>query len=180
MARVAWNRLGDNPLTRYEITKRHNLIKYADYDSLPKILCACGCGEFIAPINKLGKPATYKHGHNPEGKPTRFYKGHPTWNKGITGEASTSWKGGNSLLPYGSEFTKAFKKLIRDRDGNKCQRCGAKRNKGRALEIHHIDFDKTNNDPTNLITVCGKCNIYFNFHQEESLTAFPKRKMLLT
>jgi len=235
MSRKAWNRLGDKPLTPYERTKRYKLKKYAEYENLPKIECACGCGNLIAPINKLGKPAKYKHGHNPEGDKTRFTKGQTAWNKGtgkpkppmelrgsvmkpigwyehvvesirkrdtsgdknpfygkhhtdntkqvlsdkLTGENHPGWKGGASTLPYGVGFTRKFKRLIRERDNNKCQRCGTKKNKSRALEIHHIDFDKTNNDPTNLITVCGKCNIYFNFHQEESLQAFPKRKMLL-
>jgi len=122
----------------------------------------------------------YKHGHNQGGKETRFYKGQPAWNNGIIGEASTSYINGGSTLPYGSEFTQAFKKLIRARDGYKCQRCGTKKNKRRALVIHHIDFAKFNNDPSNLITLCDACNIYFNFHRDESLLAFPKRRMLLT
>jgi len=180
MSRKAWNRLGDKPLTPAERQARYRINKYKALDSLPKIPCACGCGNLIPSINKLGKPAKYKHGHNPEGDKTRFTKGQTAWNKGLMGKLSSSYKNGNSTLPYGSEFTKAFKRLIRNRDGNKCQRCGAKDNNGRALEIHHIDFDKTNNDPSNLITMCGKCNIYFNFHQEESLLAFPKGRMLLT
>jgi hypothetical protein len=179
MTKIAWNRLGDKPLTAHERTKRYNLKRYAEYDELPKITCACGCGELIPPINKQHKRAKYKIGHNPGGQETRFYKGQLAWNKGVVGEASTSYKNGNSTLPYGSEFTQAFKKLIRDRDGHKCQRCGTEKNKGRALEIHHIDFDKANNNPPNLITLCGDCNIYFNFHHEESLLAFPKRRMLL-
>lgn len=180
MTKIAWNRLGDKPLTAAERQARHRQKKYALWDSLPKILCACGCGERIPPINRQGKDARYLVGHGAGGINTRFKKGRQTWNKGIRGKASTSYKNGNSTLPYGFEFTKAFKKLIRDRDGYKCQRCGTKKNKGRALEIHHIDFDKTNNDPTNLITLCGECNIYFNFHRDESLLAFPKRRMLLT
>jgi hypothetical protein len=28
------------------------------------IYCGCGCCELISSINKLGKPARYKHGHN--------------------------------------------------------------------------------------------------------------------
>jgi len=149
MGRKAWNRLGDKPLTPYERTKRHNLKMYAEYEKLPKIECACGCGNLIPPINKLGKPAIYKHGHNPEGDKTRFSEGHATWNKGIIGEASTSYINGNSTLPYGHEFTRAFKKLLRARDGYKCQRCGKTRKQNwRALEIHHIDHNKNNNDPS--------------------------------
>ena len=180
MGRKAWNRLGDKPLTPAERQVRYRINKYHALDNLPKIPCACGCGCLISLINKMGKPAKYKHGHNPDGNKTRFTKGQVAWNKGLIGKLSSSYKNGNSTLPYGFEFTKAFKKLIRDRDSNRCQRCGAKKNKDRVLEIHHIDFDKINNDPTNLITLCGKCNIYFNFHRDESPISFPKRKMLLT
>lgn len=97
----------------------------------------------------------------------------------ITGENSHNWKGGVSVLPYGPGFTRKFKRLIRERDGNKCLNCGKTRKQNwRTLEVHHIDHNKMNNDPTNLVTVCTKCNLYFSAHRDESLTAFPKRKML--
>ncbi len=179
MSKPAWNRLGEKPLTQAERQVRHRLKKYAELDKLPKVTCLCGCGVLISPINKLGKPAKYKHGHNPDGKETQFHPDFTPWNKGIYGIASHMWRNGASSLPYGIGFTRAFKKLIRERDGNKCQYCGKTRKQNwRALEIHHIDHDKMNNDPTNLITVCNKCNIYFSNHRDESLLAFPKRKML--
>lgn len=34
---------------------------------MPKIPCACGCGEMIPPLNTNLKPAIYKHGHNRTG-----------------------------------------------------------------------------------------------------------------
>lgn len=44
-------------------------------------------------------------------------------------------------------------KSIRRRDGV-CQRCGSPDR----LSVHHIDTDKTNNDPGNLITYCWPCH----------------------
>ena len=98
----------------------------------------------------------------------------------ITGPLHPNWHGGIATLPYGVGFTRRFKRLIRERDGNICQRCHitAKEN-GRSLEVHHIDHDKSHNDPVNLITVCHSCNVYLSYHRDESLLAFPKRKMLL-
>ena len=98
----------------------------------------------------------------------------------ITGELHPNWNGGISVFPYGVGFTRKFKRLIRERDGNKCQRCGKTRKQNwRALEIHHIDSNKTNNNPDNLITVCSNCNVWLSYHRDESLSAFPKRRMLL-
>ena len=62
---------------------RYRQKRYAALAELPMIQCACGCGEFIPPINKLGNLARYKHGHNPDGTATQFVKGHKTWNKNL-------------------------------------------------------------------------------------------------
>ncbi len=72
-------------LSAAERQVRYRLKQYAQRDTLPKTQCACGCGELIAPINRLGKPATYKHGHNPDGIPTRFVQGQICVNKGKRG-----------------------------------------------------------------------------------------------
>lgn len=100
--------------------------------------------------------------------------------RGRIQDKNPNWRGGAKQLPYHPNFTNGFKKLIRQRDGNKCQHCGrTRRQEGKELSVHHIDHDKMNNDPSNLITVCNLCNIYFSFHRNKSLEAFPRRKMLL-
>lgn len=86
----------------------------------------------------------------------------------ISGSNNHGWKGGVGMLPYGPEFTRRFKALIRDRDGNRCRRCGKTREEnGRTLPIHHIDHDPLNNDPANLVTVCTSCNVWFGWHPNE-------------
>lgn len=62
-------------MTAAERTARHRAKKYAAYDALPPVECACGCGTLIAPINRKGVAATYAHGHNPDGIGTRFQMG---------------------------------------------------------------------------------------------------------
>jgi hypothetical protein len=42
---------------------------------LPKVPCACGCGEQIPAINSMKQPARYALGHNPGGESTRFKAG---------------------------------------------------------------------------------------------------------
>jgi len=83
--------------------------------------------------------------------------------EGVSGENSPHWKGGLSTELYCDAWQdKGYKKSIRGRDGNLCQnpycyKIGAK------LHIHHIDYDKKNCRPDNLITICGSCNSKANF-----------------
>ncbi len=73
--------------------------------------------------------------------------------KSRSGEKHPNWQGGKSSEPYGKEFNKKLKNEIRKRDGNKCQLC-SKRKYKKELAVHHIDYDKKNNEPTNLISLC--------------------------
>jgi hypothetical protein len=86
----------------------------------------------------------------------------------ITGALHWNWKGGKACLPYGPGFTRKFKKLIRQRDNYTCQRCGkTQEQEGRVLQVHHLDHDKTHNDPSNLVTSCGSCNVWASYHRDE-------------
>ena len=73
------------------------------------------------------------------------------------GEKSYNWLGGKSFEPYSIEFNKELKQSILKRDNYKCQnlKCLKKSNK---LHIHHIDYDKKNNNLDNLITLCNSCH----------------------
>ncbi|MBV5347946.1 HNH endonuclease [bacterium] len=76
----------------------------------------------------------------------------------ITGENSHSWKGGISLQGYCPIWKdKAYKESILERDNNTCQNPYCYK-KVTDLTIHHIDYDKKNCHPSNLITVCRSCN----------------------
>ena len=72
------------------------------------------------------------------------------------GKEHPDWIDGSSFEPYGIEFNKKFKKLIKDRDFNVCQTPGCINTEG--LCVHHIDYDKKNNNPENLITLCRSCH----------------------
>jgi len=55
---------------------------------------------------------------------------------------------------YSEEFNNQLKWKIKKRDGYRCAECGSKEN----LCIHHIDYDKSNCDMDNLITLCRNCH----------------------
>jgi len=78
--------------------------------------------------------------------------------KNKCGENNPNWRDGAKNDPYCVVFhQKYFRQEIFERDGYKCQNvhCTKKTDK---LSIHHIDYDKGNCHPDNLITLCVSCN----------------------
>lgn len=75
------------------------------------------------------------------------------------GPNTTNWRGGISFEPYCEAWKdNEYKKDIRERDGNKCLNPYCNSKDVNDLTIHHIDYDKKNCSPKNLITVCRSCN----------------------
>ena len=82
------------------------------------------------------------------------------------GELNGNWQGGISCEPYCYEWSfKDFKDMIKERDGNKCMNPDCLGNSC-MLVIHHIDYNKKNCDPENLITLCNSCNSRANGNRE--------------
>ena len=79
-----------------------------------------------------------------------------------SGSNNGSWKEGISRLPYGWEFNKKLKNKIKERDQYTCVICEVQKD----LVIHHIDYDKKNNETSNLITMCRRCNTILNSNRE--------------
>lgn len=74
-------------------------------------------------------------------------------------EKNPNWLGGISFGLYGLEFNDDLKEVIRNRDRRKCQVCGKQElESGEKLIVHHIDYNKRNNDPRNLIGLCRSCH----------------------
>jgi hypothetical protein len=91
-----------------------------------------------------------------------------------TGSKHWNWQGGKSFEPYSTDWKGSLVRTIRDRDGYLCQICNAKEN-GRRHAIHHIDYNKKNCRPDNLITLCGgdnNCHIATNFRRSYWLDFF--------
>lgn len=83
-----------------------------------------------------------------------------------SGPAHPNWQGGKSFEIYCSEWKdKEYKKEIRERDGQICINPYCSKTDKR-LSIHHIDYNKKNCRPSNLITVCGSCNAKANYDRE--------------
>lgn len=89
-----------------------------------------------------------------------------------SGENSPNWHGGISFLPYSYEFNKELKNKILSRDFHTCQNPDCW-DKDTNLHVHHIDYDKWNNEEKNLITLCNSCNGRANARRSEH-TSFYK------
>lgn len=115
-----------------------------------------------------GKQSTFKnkkHAMEAKLKNSISHKGkkHTEEAKGLmsiqkSGKNNPRWKGGISCEPYCFEWaSKEFKDLIKERDRNKCLNPVCFGNIYR-LNIHHVDYNKKNCEPRNLITLCTSCN----------------------
>ncbi len=115
-------------------------------------------------------------------------KGRIPWNKGTKGvmkpnktsfkkgEKNRNWNNGSSFEPYGLEFNEGLKEVIRNRDRRKCQICEkTELEDNRKLSIHHIDYNKNNNDPKNLISLCKECHAKTNHNRDKWINYFKSK-----
>jgi hypothetical protein len=90
------------------------------------------------------------------------------------GSKSHFWKGGIAFEPYSSDWTKTLKRAIRERDNYICQKCSQYGN-----IVHHIDYNKKNCNPNNLITLCQKCHNKTNFNRNYWIGIFKGRIVII-
>jgi 5-methylcytosine-specific restriction endonuclease McrA len=110
-------------------------------------------------MSQAGKGRKFSDEHKRKIGETRQLDKHPLWN------------GGSSFEPYPPTWTISLKKIIRERDKHECQVCG---NPGKT--VHHIDYDKENCNPNNLITLCRSCHAKTNCNRKQWTLYFKNRK----
>ena len=100
---------------------------------------------------------------------SKNFKGENNPNYGnivMFGEANPNWKGGITLEEYCDAWKdRDFKYDIKERDNHECQNPDCRKNSNK-LSVHHIDYNKGNCGPRNLITLCVSCNARANFNRE--------------
>lgn len=142
-------------------------------------------------ISKIGKKKGYgkwmkgkKHSEETKKKISKAGKGRKRlpfsdeWKKKMSeahkGGKNYNWQGGISFEPYSVDWTKTLKKSIRERDKYICQIC----DKESSIDIHHIDYDKKNCNPDNLITLCHSCHTKTNYNRNNWIDYFKGRIIL--
>jgi len=135
---------------------------FSDFKKAPEISVICAfCGKFF--YKKRAEVKRTKHNHFCSPQCGYNYK---------TRDKNHAWKGGTSSELYGEEFDEKLKESIRKRDNYQCQKCGLyQKNQKRVLSDHHIDDNKKNNNPLNLVSLCNKCHGKMAF-QSKAWTAF--------
>ena len=116
--------------------------------------------EYISSQKHLSYLCSYGHKHTMSWGHWTQGKRCPTcWYISNSGDKHYNWQGGKSLEGYCPVWKdKEYKSDIRDRDGNRCLNPYCDSKDPNDLTIHHIDYDKKNCHPSNLITVCRSCN----------------------
>ena len=85
-------------------------------------------------------------------------------------ETHYNWQGGISSEPYSVDWTDTLRRSIRERDNYICQLCNQYGN-----FVHHIDYDKKNCNPNNLITLCNSHNTKVNFDRDYWINHFKNK-----
>jgi hypothetical protein len=94
----------------------------------------------------------------------------------MTGENANNWLGGKSFEPYTTDWTKTLRRAIRERDYYTCQVC--KEPQGdRAPSIHHIDYNKNNCNPNNLVSLCLGCHMRTNYNRDSWIKYFYEKTL---
>jgi len=107
--------------------------------------------------SKKGKKLTDKH----KMKMSETHKKIGTVPPHPVGVGHYRWLGGKSFEPYSLDWTNKLKEAIRIRDNKKCQICNIKQGKEK-LAVHHIDYNKENCNPENLVALCRSCHAKTN------------------
>jgi len=84
-----------------------------------------------------------------------------------TGDKNPNWRGGLTFEIYPRDWNDDLKDSVRKRDNFICQECGIHQDElDYKLDCHHIDYDKKNCNPNNLISLCRYCHIKTNYGRD--------------
>jgi len=158
----AWHKNNDNPMKGKTHTEEArakisaSMIGENNINYVPRIEKPCAiCGK---PVEILSTHAAEDAACSDTCRNTLTYTK-------FLGENNPNWRGGSCEDPYCDIwFDKEYKSDIKDRDG-KCMNPKCKHITD-VLHIHHIDYDKMNCHPWNLITLCNSCHSLANFNRE--------------
>lgn len=142
LIKIILNRHGAPHRTQAE-TRERRPCKPINQPVTPAPLCACGCGQPTQWMSKDRYWTKYAKGH---------YRG--TQRKVVQSPDHAPW----AQAPMKHGWSR-LSIQIKERDHWTCQLCGRRFVQGSGyLQVHHIDQDRANNHPLNLVALCAKCH----------------------
>jgi len=160
---LMWEKASKIEYTDQVLTKRaHNYI--SDNSNKTKYICPCGAEFYIKnSYLKRRKPkycslkCRHKYGPHDLNTGQRWTLSKEKKQR-YMGKNNPQWRDGSAKRKYPSEFNENLKAIVKERDRYKCQFCGDTKD----LVVHHIDWNKMNNEINNLITLCRHCHGQLN------------------
>lgn len=91
----------------------------------------------------------------------------------LQGKHSWNWGKRSPFVPliYSDIWDETLRRSIRERDNYTCRSC-LRQQGDRAFSVHHIDYNKFNCDPINLVTLCNSCHQKTNFNKKHWINYF--------
>lgn len=108
-----------------------------------------------------------------------YYEAQRKWLE-VSSSRYKTWKNNPNWLwwitnsGYSVDWTMTLKRSIRERDKYTCQICWEQQ-WDKCHAVHHIDYNKHNCDPINLITLCNSCHMKTNTNRENRIIFFSDR-----
>ena len=97
------------------------------------------------------------------------------------GEKHPNWQGGKSFELYSTDWADDLRESIRKRDNYVCRECGIHQDEldglHKKLDVHHIDYNKHNLSPENLVTLCKSCHAKTNFNRDFWFNKLKEKKI---
>lgn len=93
----------------------------------------------------------------------------------MRGDKNYFWEGGKTVEIYSIEFSNELRGQVRKRDNRKCQCCFKHQDELKnKLDVHHVDYNKKNNNQNNLISLCRVCHAKTNSKRPEWTAYFQR------
>lgn len=114
-------------------------------------LCAEHHAEYLREKNR---ESYARHQNRRQSKRREIYWADPEKARQAVRDYVATEHGKAKKTEYMQTYRRPWRAFVKDR----CERCGFEAEDKRQLDVHHKDWNRANNDPSNLETLCPPCH----------------------